>query len=85
LIEFFMSQKKPTWGAQFKTAVMLGPQINEENIEVDHVELGEALSHFAVITWKVLFAIVPPSHWGGGWPAFGAALCGIGAITAIVA
>lgn len=63
---------------------MLGPQIDSDDMIVDHVELNEAISHFMCITWKVLFALVPPSHWGGGWPAFIAALTGIGTVTAIV-
>jgi len=79
-----MSQKKPTWSAQFKNAVMLGPTIDEEGTDVDNVTLYEAIMHFMCISWKVLFAIVPPTHWGGGWPAFLVALTFIGAVTAIV-
>ena len=45
----------------------------------------EALTHFACIGWKVLFAFIPPVEWGGGWPAFMIALTFIGAITAVVA
>lgn len=41
--------------------------------------------HFATMGWKILFALIPPCEWGGGWPAFGVALIFIGAITAIVA
>lgn len=46
--------------------------------------MGEAISHFLTITWKVLFALVPPTKWGGGWPAFLCALTFIGGVTAIV-
>jgi solute carrier family 8 (sodium/calcium exchanger) len=62
---------------------MLGPTI-EEDMEIDHVELNEALMHFLCIFWKILFAFVPPTEWCGGWPAFCAALTFIGAVTAIV-
>lgn len=62
---------------------MLGPQI-EDNIELDTVELGEAITHFVTITWNVLFAFVPPTHWGGGWPAFIIALSFIGIVTMVV-
>jgi len=66
---------------------MLGPTIlaeDAENIILDEVTLGEAISHFFTITWKVLFALVPPTQWGGGWPAFLVALTFIGGVTAIV-
>lgn len=69
---------------QFKNAIMLGPQIDDENLIVDEVTLGEAINHFLCITWKVLFACVPPTHWGSGWPAFVVALTFIGGVTAIV-
>ena len=84
MIEFFLNTKKPTWPSQFKNAIQLGPRINDENLIVEDVELSEAIAHFATIFWKVLFAIVPPPHWGGGWPAFIVALSFIGSVTAIV-
>lgn len=62
---------------------MLGPTI-EDDVEVDTVTLGEALTHFVTIMWNVLFAFVPPTHWGGGWPAFIIALTFIGLITMVV-
>jgi len=40
--------------------------------------------HFLTITWNVIFAFVPPTHWGGGWPAFIIALSFIGLITMVV-
>jgi len=84
LIEFFMNTKKPTWASQFKNAVLLGPQIDEEDMIVEEVTLSEGLTHFFTITWKVLFACVPPCQWGTGYPAFLIALCFIGGVTAIV-
>jgi hypothetical protein len=62
---------------------MLGPQI-EDSMIIDEVTLTEAVSHFITITWKLLFAMVPPTHWGGGWPAFLVALTFIGVVTFIV-
>lgn len=84
MIEFFMSTKKPTYSSQFKNAILLGPRINDENLIVEDVSLTEAIMHFATVFWKVLFALVPPPHWGGGWPAFLIALSFIGAVTAVV-
>jgi len=84
MIEYFVRQKQPTWGDQFKNACILGPQIDEDNLIVEEVSLGEALFHFLTIGWKALFAFVPPIQWGGGWPAFIVALGFIGIITKIV-
>ena len=44
----------------------------------------EAILHFFSIGWKVLFALCPPPHKGGGVPCFIAAICFIGILTAIV-
>jgi len=51
---------------------------------MDDVTLGESINHFLTINWKVLFAIIPPSKMGGGWPAFIIALSLIGAVTYVV-
>ena len=83
LLEYYLSQQEVTWSQQFKNAVMLGPQIDEDN-NIEEVTLYEAISHFAAIGWKVFFAIVPPPSYGGGKPAFFVALAMIGVCTAIV-
>ena len=41
--------------------------------------------HFLSIGWKVIFSIIPPPSYIGGWLCFVIALCFIGMITAIVA
>lgn len=84
LLQYFLESKSPSWGQQFKNAVMLGPQIDEEDLIVVKVSLGEALFHFGLIGWKLLFAIVPPVKWAGGFPAFIIALGMIGIITGVV-
>jgi solute carrier family 8 (sodium/calcium exchanger) len=63
---------------------MLGPSIDEENIILEDVSLFEALSHFAAIGWKVLFACIPPANYSGGGPCFVVSLMMIGVVTAIV-
>ena len=78
-----MDEQKPSWGRLFKKAIMLGPQI-EDNIEIESVDVKQAVMHFLTITWNVIFAFVPPTHWGGGWPAFFVALSFIGAVTLVV-
>lgn len=85
MINYFVSQKNPGWGDQFKQAVMLCPQVDEDDLIVSDVSMSEALTHFACMGWKILFALIPPCEWGGGWPAFAIALSFIGGITAVVA
>lgn len=64
---------------------MLCPQVDEDDLIVSEVTFKEAINHFLLIGWKLLFACIPPCEWGGGWPAFFVALIFIGGITAIVA
>ena len=40
--------------------------------------------HFFAMPWKVLFAVIPPKHYWGGWAAFIIGLAVIGFVTAIV-
>jgi solute carrier family 8 (sodium/calcium exchanger) len=84
LLEFYLSQKDPTWGQQFKNAVMLGPQIDEDNLVLEDVEPFDALSHFLTIFWKAAFATVPPIGVGAGKAAFAVSLAYIGVVTAVV-
>jgi len=83
LIEYFVEQNDDSWSSQFKKAIILQPTINE-NDEIDYVTGLEAFMHFGSIGWKVLFALVPPFRYGGGWIAFGIALSFIGIVTAVV-
>lgn len=63
---------------------MLCPSVDEDDLIVSDVDLFEALSHFATIGWKLLFAMIPPVDMHGGIPAFVVALIFIGLITMIV-
>lgn len=83
LIEYFVEQNDDSWSSQFKKAIILQPTINE-NDEIDYVTGLEAFMHLGSIGWKVLFALVPPFRYGGGWIAFGIALSFIGMVTAVV-
>lgn len=83
-MEYYLSQKESTWGGQFRNAVMLGPCIDEENMILDDVSFGEAMSHFVSIPWKVLFALVPPHGIANGKLSFMIALSFIGLCTAVV-
>merc|ERR1712166_612560 len=43
--------------------------------------LFNAIFHFLLITWKLVFAFIPPVKSYGGWPAFFIALAMFGMIT----
>jgi len=73
-----------TYAGQFKKAVMLGPQIDEDNLIIDDVTFFEAFCHFLSIGWKLAFATVPPTNYFGGKLSFAVALTYIGICTAIV-
>lgn len=81
---YFLESQEVTWQQQFLEACKCGPQIDNDDLIVSDVTLGEAMFHFATIGWKVLFAFIPPSHWGKGSIAFGVALAFIGLITMFV-
>lgn len=85
MIAYWEAKKKPSWGDQFKDAATLQPTVNDDNLIVEDVTLGNAIMHLLTIFWKMLFAFIPPRKWGGGWPAFIVALTFIGTITAVVA
>jgi solute carrier family 8 (sodium/calcium exchanger) len=84
LIEYFLNNQNPSWMQQFKNAVMLGPQIDEDNMVLEDITLAEGLGHFIAIGWKVFFSLVPPPHYYGGYPCFVVALAMIGLVTAVV-
>ena len=62
---------------------MLHPSKNEDG-EIEDISGVDAVIHFFSIGWAVLFACCPPPHMGGGVPCFIAAICFIGALTAVV-
>lgn len=63
---------------------MLGPVIDEDDNEITEVDLYEAICHFSMIGWKVLFALVPPAGMCGGLPGFVISLVFIALLTLVV-
>jgi len=76
-------EEEITWSGQFVKAIKLHPAKNDEGDIVD-IEPMDALVHFISIGWKVIFCIVPPPHYGGGWPCFFIALAMIGIVTYVI-
>lgn len=83
IIKEMQKDKKIGWLEQFKQAVILSPQIDDDG-EIDDITYLEAFLHFLSIGWKVVFAIIPPARYLGGWFTFVVALAFIGVVTAIV-
>ncbi|CAH1792464.1 unnamed protein product [Owenia fusiformis] len=77
-----------SWREQFKAAL----SVVEEGDEDDDGEEGEEklpscmdyVMHFLTIFWKVLFAIVPPTDYWGGWACFIVSIIWIGILTTII-
>lgn len=86
LIKYYVAQKNNnSWSQQFVDACMLSPVVDDDDLVVEQPGMSDALTHFATMFWKILFAFIPPVRWGGGKPAFVIALCFIGSVTAVVA
>lgn len=83
MLERINREERITWGQQFLDACKLHPSKNEDG-EIEDISGMDAMLHFFSIGWKIVFACCPPPHWGGGWPCFVAAICFIGALTAVV-
>ena len=63
---------------------MMGPSLDEDDMVINQPSLSDALFHFSLITWKLVFALIPPVKSFGGWPAFFIALSMVGGITFVV-
>lgn len=76
-------EEEISWKQQFINACMLHPTKSDDGDIVD-VEPLDAFVHFACIGWKLVFAIIPPPHFYGGWACFIGALSMIGVATFVV-
>lgn len=76
-------EEESTWGSQFIKACMLHPTKDEEG-DIQPIAPMDGFLHLICIGWKLLFALVPPAHYCGGWACFICALGMIGIVTAVV-
>jgi len=74
-----LSLETTTWGDQFNEAMNIAGEEGASPGTMDYV------MHFLTFGWKVMFATVPPTSYGGGWVTFFVALGYIGILTAFVA
>jgi len=63
-----------SWGEQFKDAVAYTGEVSPAGVYF----------YLLALPWKVLFAVVPPASFCGGWLCFSVALVMIGALTALI-
>jgi len=56
----------------------------DDDGEIQDVEGMDAFVQLICIGWKLVFAIVPPAHYFGGWLCFVGSLTMIGLVTAVV-
>ena len=73
-----LSVGSASWMNQFSEAVNLHGEDGEEPSSMDY------FMHFLCFLWKVLFAIVPPTSYAGGWATFVVCLMMIGGLTVFV-
>jgi len=78
-----ISVKTESWSQQFVDALLPSGGVDEEG-EEDELDAATYFLHYLCITWKVLFAFVPPTDYCGGWLTFWVSLMFIGIVTAIV-
>ena len=62
---------------------MLHPAKDEEG-EIQDIDPVDGFLHLICIGWKIIFALVPPPQFLGGWACFVISLCMIGLVTAVV-
>jgi len=74
-----LSLNTSSWGQQFDEAMSIQGEEGEDPSTTDYV------MHALTFGWKVLFAVVPPTCYKGGWVTFFVALGFIGLLTAFVA
>jgi solute carrier family 8 (sodium/calcium exchanger) len=67
-----------SWAHQFTDAMVVYGEDGEDPSGFDYI------MHVLTFGWKLVFAIVPPTTYCGGWAAFGVALAFIGGLTGVV-
>ncbi|XP_012935788.2 sodium/calcium exchanger 2 [Aplysia californica] len=73
-----ISVGKSSWGKQLKQAM------NVNGGDMEAATTADYVMHFLTFGWKVIFALIPPTHIWGGWLAFFVSLAMIGILTALV-
>ncbi|GMH77259.1 hypothetical protein TL16_g07349 [Triparma laevis f. inornata] len=67
-----------SWSGQFSEALEIGCEDGETP------STGDYVMHYITVPWKLVFAIIPPTSYGGGWVCFFSALVMVGVTTIII-
>ncbi|TNN19719.1 Sodium/calcium exchanger 1 [Schistosoma japonicum] len=75
-----------SWKEQFIEAITVsaGGDVEGEDDEEKLPTCMDYVMHFLTVFWKVLFAFVPPTDYGGGWLCFSVCILVIGVLTAVI-
>jgi solute carrier family 8 (sodium/calcium exchanger) len=79
-----MSVETTSWLEQFKEACTIAGEVDEVTGEMENPPTSAYVLHFLSIFWKVIFAVVPPTSYHGGWAAFYVAVAMVGGLTFVV-
>ena len=79
-----LSVETESWAEQFMDACTISGELDEVTGKEERPPMSAYVLHFLSIFWKVLFAVVPPTRYYGGWAAFTVAVIMIGILTAVV-
>ncbi|TRY71768.1 hypothetical protein TCAL_04773 [Tigriopus californicus] len=82
-----------SWRDQFMEAFTVQAGDDDEEEEGEDGEeaeekmptCGDYIMHFLTLFWKVIFSIIPPAAYMGGWPTFICSLIGTGLLITIIA
>lgn len=72
-----------SWREQFNDAIQLSGEVDDSGKELPPSSMDH-LMHFLTIFWKVIFAIVPPTDYFGGWATFVVSLAMIGGLVVVI-
>merc|ERR1711871_573164 len=74
------------WADQFKEALSVGGGDDDVDDDGNPVKPGPSdyILHFLSLPWKLIFALCPPTDYGGGWVCFFCSLAFVGGVTVIV-
>ena len=73
-----------SWREQFSEAVALNGDVDPETGARKMPSFKHFVTHFLTIFWKVLFATIPPTHIGFGWPTVFCSLLYIGLMSTLL-
>lgn len=78
-----------SWREQFVEAITVsaGDEEDDEADEEAEEKLPSCMDyvmHFLTLFWKVLFALIPPTDYWGGWACFVVSISMIGVLTAVI-